>query len=69
MSHYVPSMPGSAYFNITRQVADWLSVVPECNINSSTKEVVDKLSDISLPDNTEMISFDIVSLYANDPNY
>ena len=60
-------MPGSAYFNIARQVADWLSVVPECNINSSTKEVADKLSDISLPDNTEMVSFDVVSLYTNVP--
>ena len=63
----VLSMPGSAYFKIARQVADWLSVVPECNINSSTKEVADKLSDISLPDNTEMISFDVVSLYTNVP--
>ena len=63
----VLSMPGSAYFNIARQVADWLSVVPECNINSSTKEVADKLSDISLPDNTEMVSFDVVSLYTNVP--
>ena len=60
-------MPGSAYFNIARQVADWLSVVPECNINSSTNEVADKLSDILLPDNTEIVSFDVVSLYTNVP--
>jgi len=29
----VLSMPGSAYYNIANQVAKWLSVVKECNIN------------------------------------
>ena len=32
--HPVLSMPGSAYHQIANQVAEWLSTVPECQINS-----------------------------------
>ena len=39
----VLSMPGSAYHKVAIKVAEWLSVVPECQINSSTKTVCDKL--------------------------
>ena len=35
----VLSMPGSSYYKIGKQVADWLSVVEECRINSSTKSI------------------------------
>ncbi|XP_066920124.1 uncharacterized protein [Clytia hemisphaerica] len=63
----VLSMPGSAYFKIAKQVADWLSVVSECRINSYTKEIADSLRDIELDDDTEIVSFDVVSLYTNVP--
>ena len=39
----VVSMPGSPYHNVAKQVAQWLSLVPQCNINCSTKDVSDDL--------------------------
>ena len=60
-------MPGSPYFNIAKQMADWLSIVSECKINSSTKEIADQLADIVLEDDKELVSFDVVSLYTNVP--
>ena len=44
----VLSMPGSPYHQVAEQVAEWLSVVPECGINSSTKEVSESISGIQL---------------------
>ena len=63
----VLSMPGSAYYNIANQVAKWLFVVEECNVNSSTNEISDKLSNIELNENEELVSFDVKSLYTNVP--
>ena len=50
---YVParpvlSMPGSAYYKIGNQISTWLSVVDECNTNSSTKLISELLLDIEL---------------------
>ena len=39
----IVSMPGSAYHRVAKQVADWLAVVPECKINTSTKKVNKKI--------------------------
>ena len=36
----VLSMTGSCYFKTAEQVAEWLSVVDECKINSSTQNSV-----------------------------
>ena len=63
----VLSMPGSVYYNIAKQVATWLSHVPECQIICSTKEVCDKLNTVQLEEDEELISFDVVSLYTNVP--
>jgi len=60
-------MPGSAYHKIATQVADWLKVVPECNINTSSKSISDNLKDIKLGENDEIVSFDVKSLYTNVP--
>ena len=60
-------MPGSPYHKIALQVSDWLSVVDECNINSSTKEISDSLQNIQLPEDHVLISFDVTSLYTNVP--
>ena len=63
----VLSMPGSAYYNIAKKTADWLSVIPECKINTSLESISSRLNEIKLPEGHEMISFDIVSLYTNVP--
>ena len=63
----VPSMAGSSYYNVTKQVAFWLSHVPECRINSSTKSVCDQLKDLDIGKDRELVSFDVVSLYTNVP--
>ena len=60
-------MPGSPYHKIALQVSDWLSVVDECNINSSTKEISDSLQNMQLPEDHVLISFDVTSLYTNVP--
>ena len=44
----VLSIPGSVYHKIAEQVAEWLEAVPECKINSSTKDVCDRLSKVKL---------------------
>ena len=54
----VLSMPGSAYYKIANQVAEWLSVVEECKINYSTKPIVDSLSDINLERDLVLVSFE-----------
>jgi len=63
----VLSMPGSSYYNIATCVADWLSVVDECKINSSTKQISDHLHHIKLEEHEEVVSFDVKSLYTNVP--
>ena len=60
-------MPGLAYFKIARQVAFWLSHVPQCKIKSSTKSIVDSLNGVKLEDDEELVSFNVVSLYTNMP--
>ena len=48
-------------------MAEWLSVVPECKINSSTKTVCNKLKTVTLEEDEILISFDVASLYTNVP--
>ncbi len=63
----IVSMPGSAYYKVAKKVADWLSMVPECRINTSTEKVSAKIKNISLSDEEQLISFDVTSLYTNVP--
>ena len=63
----VVAMPGSPYDNISKQIADWLSLVPECRINCSTKDISNDLKNHKLKDNEILVSFDVVSLYTNVP--
>ena len=63
----VLSMPGSAYFKIAVQVSEWLFIVEECKINSSTKVIADSLQHINLNNDREIIRFDVSSLYTNVP--
>ena len=41
--------------------------MPECQINSSTKQISDQLSSHELADDEELVSFDVSSLYTNVP--
>ena len=63
----VLSMPGSCYHKTAVQVADWLSVVDECKINSSTEQISQMLKSVTLEEDEELVSFDVVSLYTNVP--
>ena len=63
----VLSMPGSCYFKTAEQVAEWLSVVDECKINSSTQEISEMLKSVTLEPDEQLISFDVTSLYTNVP--
>ena len=63
----VLSMPGSPYHKIAQEVADWLSIVPEAQINSSSKKVCDNISTVNLDEDEVVISFDVSSLYTNVP--
>ena len=60
-------MPGSAYHKVAEYVAGCLKNVPQCKINASTKQICDKLKDIVLEEDEEVISYDVVSLYTNVP--
>jgi len=53
----VLSMPGSAYYKIANQIAGWLSVVKEYKINSSTKTIVDSLTNTKLQNDDILVNF------------
>ena len=36
----VLSMPGSPYYKLAEKITEWLSVIPESKINSSSKQTV-----------------------------
>ena len=61
----VLSMPGSAYHGVAQVVSNWLSVVPECQINCNTKTICDTLKDVNLEEDESIVSFDVSSLYTN----
>ena len=63
----VLSMPGSCYYNTAQQVADWLSVVDECKINSSTEQICNSIKNVKLEEDEQLVSFDVTSLYTNVP--
>ena len=63
----VLSMLGSAYHKIGKKVSEWLKVVSECNINTSSKIISDSLDDIELNENEILVSFDVTLLYTNIP--
>ena len=39
----------------------------KCKINASSKEICDRLKDVVLEEDEEVISYDVVSLYTNVP--
>ena len=60
-------MLGSPYHAIAEKIADWLKVVKECNINTSSKEISENIVNITLDPDEEIISFDVTALYTNVP--
>ena len=63
----VLSMPGSPYYSLANQVEQWISVLPESQINCSTKRVSEVSSQTQLDPDEVMISFDVTALYTNVP--
>ena len=63
----VLSMPGSAYYKIAKQVAEWMAVIPEAQIKSSSKQISDQIKILGLNEDEEMVSFDVTALYTNVP--
>ena len=63
----VVSMPGSAYHLIAKKVTEWLSLIPECSINSNTKDISNDLKNHRVHEDECLVSFDVVSLYTNVP--
>ena len=58
---------GSAYQQVSKQVAEWLALVPECRINSSTQVVNGLIKNTKLSSNDCLVSYDVTSLYTNVP--
>ena len=63
----VLSMPGSVYYRIAEYVAEHLAKVPQCSISTSTAAICEKLKEIRLEEDEELISYDVVSMYTNVP--
>ena len=61
------SMSGSVYYPILNVVTEWLNVVPECQINTSTEKIGDSLKTVQLDSDDVIVSFDVSSLYTNVP--
>ena len=49
------------------KVTEWLSVVEECKINSSTQAISRSAQSVQLDEDEVLVSFDVVSLYTNVP--
>ena len=62
----VLSMPGLSYHKIGIQIAEWLSKVKECQINSSTNNIADSLKDIHLEGTVGVVACTLVS-HPSDP--
>ena len=63
----VLSMPGLPHHKIAQKVTEWLSVVPESKINSSTQKTVNSLKRVTLESDEVIILFDVTLLYTNVP--
>ena len=63
----VLSLPGSCYANLDKRLAAMFQQVEGANIETSTKQIKDSLSSITLAEDEEIISLDVVSLYTNVP--
>ena len=50
-----------------RESHGWLNVVKECQIETSTKKIIDSLKTVKLEKDEVIVSFDVTSLYTNIP--
>ena len=60
-------MPGSSYHALSIQLAKWLQLLPEANINTNSAHANKTLSEISLEKNECLVSLDVESLFTNVP--
>ena len=63
----VLSMPGSVYHRIAEYVAEHLAKVPQCNINTSSAAICERVKEVRLEEDEELVSYDVVSMYTNVP--
>ena len=63
----VLSMPGLPYYKLATKITEWLSVLSESRINSSTKHVVEDIKGLVLEEDEILISYDVQSLYTHVP--
>ena len=61
------SMPGSLYEPLSKELAKWISKLPESNINCNVSQVRNALCDVKLEPDERVISLDVVSLFTNVP--
>ena len=60
-------MPGSTYQPSAKQMAMWISKLPEANINCRAGHVVRDLFVIELQDDEQLVSLDVEGLITNVP--
>ena len=58
-------MPGLGYHRIAVKVSKWLSVVEECQIQSSAQSIAKRLQYVEADDNKVLVSVNVPSLYTN----
>ena len=60
-------MGGSSYHVIASKLGKWLEIVPESQINTSTKKAVNDIKGLKINQDETLVSFNVVSLYTNAP--
>ena len=63
----IVSMPGSAYHPLAKQLAKWISKLPEASISCNVGQVMRQLSDIQLQSDEQLVSLDVEGLFTNVP--
>ena len=63
----IVSMPATAYDNLGKWISNWLNVIPESKINTSSSDVSNEIRNLILSHDESLISFDVTQLYTNVP--
>ena len=51
--------------NISKFLAESYKKVPECNINTNTKDIVNTLKTVNLEEGEKLVSYDVSDLFTN----
>ena len=63
----VAAMPGSTHHALAAEFRNYLRKLPAANINTNVEKVQETLKELSLDDDEDIISLDLVSLFTNVP--